>query len=118
MTVEHLQHANIRFKFGWLDYITALPEVHRFHRGKDPRHFNKNSAGGSVIWDQIFGTYHYDPEHPPKEFGIADKIPSDYFGQQAMPFVWIARDSARKLPFERARRWAAVRQDDGTKAVG
>jgi len=107
MTVEHLQHANIRIRFGWLNYLVALPEVHRYHHSKDPRHYNTNFAGGFVIWDQVFGTYHYDPRAPATDFGINEPMPTRYFGQQIQPFVWIARDIARHLPFPAARRWAA-----------
>lgn len=90
--VEHLQHANIRFRFGWLNYVFALPEVHRYHHSTDPRHYDRNFSGGFMIWDHVFGTYHYDPKAPARTFGLDEKIPTDYIGQQVAPLRWIWRD--------------------------
>jgi sterol desaturase/sphingolipid hydroxylase (fatty acid hydroxylase superfamily) len=105
MLVEHLQHANIRLRFGWLNYILALPEVHRYHHSTDPRYYDKNFAGGFVIWDQIFGTYVYDAKKPVYEFGLDEPVPTGYIGQQVAPLVWIAKDIAKKIPHARVRAW-------------
>jgi sterol desaturase/sphingolipid hydroxylase (fatty acid hydroxylase superfamily) len=96
MMVEHLQHANIRFRFGWLNYIVALPEVHRYHHSTEPRHYDRNFSGGFMIWDHVFGTFHYDPKAPALKFGLDEPIPTDYIGQQIAPLRWIARDVRKK----------------------
>ncbi|NNF39204.1 MAG: sterol desaturase family protein, partial [Gemmatimonadetes bacterium] len=95
--VNYLQHANIRLRFGWLNYIFALPEIHRYHHERDPRYYDTNFSGGFVIWDQIFGTFHYDPDQPAQNFGLDEDIPLSWHQQQIQPLKWIARDVRAKL---------------------
>jgi sterol desaturase/sphingolipid hydroxylase (fatty acid hydroxylase superfamily) len=72
--VNYLQHANISLRFGWLNYIFALPEVHRYHHSRDPKYYDTNFGGGFVFWDMIFGTYHYDAKVPATEFGLDEEF--------------------------------------------
>lgn len=92
LLVNYLQHANTSLRFGWLNYVFALPEVHRYHHARDPRYYDKNFGGGFVFWDMIFGTYHYDPKAPATEFGLDEPIPTAWHRQQLEPLRWIARD--------------------------
>lgn len=95
LLVNYLQHANTAVRFGWLNYVFALPEVHRYHHARDPRYYDKNFGGGFVFWDMIFGTYHYDPKNPAVEFGL-DDVPASWWRQQVEPLRWIARDLTRR----------------------
>jgi sterol desaturase/sphingolipid hydroxylase (fatty acid hydroxylase superfamily) len=90
--VNYLQHGNIRLKFGWLNYVFALPEIHRYHHERDPRYYDKNFSGGFMIWDHVFRTFHYDPKVPAKNFGLDEEIPMTWHGQQIAPLKWIAQD--------------------------
>lgn len=95
LLVNYLQHANTAVRFGWLNYVFALPEVHRYHHARDPRYYDKNFGGGFVFWDMLFGTYHYDPKEPAKDFGL-DEVPASWWRQQVEPLRWIARDLTHK----------------------
>lgn len=90
--VNYLQHANISFRFGWLNYVFALPEIHRYHHERERRYFDTNFSGGIMLWDHVFGTFWYDPAAPAKDFGIAEPIPLSWARQQWLPLVHIARD--------------------------
>ena len=89
--IDYFAHANIRLKFGWLNYLIVTPETHRFHHSSDPIHFNKNFSNSLPFWDVLFGTFHYDAARPPTEFGLTE-VPAGFVRQQLLPLKWIASD--------------------------
>ena len=50
------QHANIRTNIGWLNYVFAMTELHRWHHSATIRHSNSNYGNNLIIWDALFGT--------------------------------------------------------------
>jgi len=57
-------HANVRFRFGWVDQVIATPRGHR-----------------------LFGTQHLPADEWPSAYGIAgDPVPEGYLRQLAHPF--------------------------------
>ena len=83
-------HANVRWRFGWLERVIATPAFHRAHHSDDtlaPRNF----AGVLPLWDAIFGTL-YLPGRPVESFGPgATPVPRGFFGQLVMPFAQAIR---------------------------
>ena len=57
MPVLIFQHANIDFRFGWLNYILNTNEVHRWHHSIEPDDGGCNLGRSLVIWDHVFGTF-------------------------------------------------------------
>lgn len=90
--VNYLQHANVSFRFGWLNYVFALPEIHRYHHERDRAFHDTNFSGGLMIWDHLFGTFVYDPARPARDFGIDEPLPLSWLQQQWLPLTHIARD--------------------------
>lgn len=97
LLVNYLQHANISLRFGWLNYVFALPEIHRYHHSRNPRDYDTNFGGGFVFWDMVFGTFRYDPKDPATEFGLDEDVPTQWHRQQIEPLKWIARDLKRSF---------------------
>ena len=97
--VNYLQHANVSFRFGWLNYIFALPEIHRYHHERNPKYYDTNFSGGIMLWDHVFGTFVYDPAHPATDFGLDEEVPMSWYQQQIAPLRWIAHDvwNSRRL---------------------
>lgn len=93
LVVSYAQHSNVRGRLGVLNYLIATPEIHRYHHSSDPKHYNSNFSGGFMIWDMLFGTFYYDPKHPPTSFGLPGEVSTNLVRQQIDPFVWIARDT-------------------------
>jgi sterol desaturase/sphingolipid hydroxylase (fatty acid hydroxylase superfamily) len=93
LLTDYFQHANIDFNFGKLNYLFATPQVHRFHHSTDPAHYNKNLGATFMVWDQLFGTFYFDPDKPPQQFGLDEELPKSFIKQQLLPIVWIARDA-------------------------
>ncbi len=87
-----MQHSNIDFKFGWMNYFLNTNEVHRWHHSNDKKQGNCNLGRALIIWDQLFGPYYFPKEKTsPKEIGLFKSslsYPSanKFWSQLAYPF--------------------------------
>jgi sterol desaturase/sphingolipid hydroxylase (fatty acid hydroxylase superfamily) len=51
-------HANVRWRFGWLEWLVSSPAFHDWHHTKDgPEYINKNYAAMLPWVDKCFGTF-------------------------------------------------------------
>lgn len=79
-------HANVRWRFGWLEWLVATPAYHHWHHANEgPATSNKNYGGLLPVVDLIFGTL-YLPRRMPEKYGINEPMPGGYLGQMAQPF--------------------------------
>ena len=79
-------HANVRFRFGPLEWLVATPVFHHWHHANEgPATTGKNYAGLLPCLDWLFGSL-YLPERFPAKYGINDPMPDGYVGQLAQPF--------------------------------
>lgn len=86
-----LQHSNVRFQFGWLNYVLNTNQVHRWHHSANAGEGNHNYGRTLVIWDQIFATFLL-PGGAPQKLGLfasSRDFPgaSRYFRQMIYPFL-------------------------------
>lgn len=84
----YVQHSNVDYRAGWLDFVLSTPALHRFHHSADPREGNTNYAGDLMLWDQLFGTFHR-PRGAPFAGAIGnglDGFPRGFVAQQLSPF--------------------------------
>ena len=65
-----LLHANVRWRFGPLEWVLASPLFHRVHHSADPRDYDSNFSGTFAWVDVLFGT-HRRAEDFPKALGLA-----------------------------------------------
>ncbi|WP_148040889.1 sterol desaturase family protein [Montanilutibacter psychrotolerans] len=66
-----LQHANLDLRSGWLNYLFSTNEVHRWHHSTVPAEANRNYGYALVLWDHVFGTFHYAPSrNAPRRIGL------------------------------------------------
>ena len=69
--VQMLQHVNLPLRHGWLNYVFSTNELHRWHHSSRPEEGNNNYGSAIMVWDQIFGTFHYPREvSGPKTIGL------------------------------------------------
>jgi len=54
-------HADVRFRFGWLEWLVATPAFHRVHHSADRADYDRNFAGTFPLWDVLFGTARLTP---------------------------------------------------------
>lgn len=60
-------HANLRWRFGPLEWLVTTPAFHHWHHSRRD-HINRNYASTLPILDRVFGS-HYLPRHWPAEVG-------------------------------------------------
>jgi len=81
-----LNHANVRFGFGWFRYLLVTPQFHHWHHSA--RTYNRNFAAHLPVIDWIFGTYHLPANEWPEEYGIVgNPVPNGYLKQLFYPVV-------------------------------
>lgn len=78
-------HANVRWRFGFLEHFVATPFFHRWHHTNDD-HRDRNYAAMFAFVDHLFGTY-YRPDHWPAGYGIDTPMPASLGGQLIKPFL-------------------------------
>jgi sterol desaturase/sphingolipid hydroxylase (fatty acid hydroxylase superfamily) len=78
-------HANVSWRFGWLEWLISTPAFHHWHHTNDgPEVINKNYAALLPWVDQCFGTL-YLPREWPAKYGSDTLVASDLPGQLLDP---------------------------------
>ena len=79
-------HANMRWRFGPLEWLVATPAFHLWHHTlSEPR--NRNFASMLPCWDRLFGTHYLPHGQWPAAYGVEEKLPSSVVGQLIYPFL-------------------------------
>jgi sterol desaturase/sphingolipid hydroxylase (fatty acid hydroxylase superfamily) len=81
-------HANIRWRFGPLEWLVSTPAFHHWHHTNDgPAYINKNYAPLLPFIDKLFGTLYLPKDRQPASYGIDQSMPPTLFGQLMEPFL-------------------------------
>ena len=79
-------HANICWRFGWLEKLVATPAFHHWHHTNDgAKYINKNYATIFPWIDKLFGTFYLPKNRWPKKYGIDMPIAPSLTGQLLQP---------------------------------
>jgi sterol desaturase/sphingolipid hydroxylase (fatty acid hydroxylase superfamily) len=78
-------HANVRWRFGPLEWLIATPAFHLWHHTLSGPH-DRNFASMLPCWDWLFGTS-YLPNELPNDYGINDPLPPSVLAQMVHPFA-------------------------------
>jgi len=93
-------HANLRWRFGWLEWVVSTPAFHHWHHANDaPEFINKNYASLLPWMDKLFGTFYLPKKAWPTSYGINDPTPSSLLQQLIQPFSSIKKLPVRKTGF-------------------
>ena len=66
-----LQHSNIPFDYGRLNWLINTNAAHRWHHSVDPREGSKNLGRAFLVFDHIFGTFYLPDNHSaPQKVGL------------------------------------------------
>jgi sterol desaturase/sphingolipid hydroxylase (fatty acid hydroxylase superfamily) len=80
-------HANLRWRFGPLEWLVATPAFHHWHHTNDgPDYINKNYAPTLPWLDRIFGTLYLPKNRQPERYGTDYPLSPHMFGQLLQPF--------------------------------
>jgi sterol desaturase/sphingolipid hydroxylase (fatty acid hydroxylase superfamily) len=84
-----ISHFNVDVRMGWMSYVFAGTETHRYHHSADVNEA-KNYGATLMIYDILFGTFVYRPGVPPAELGVHPEtgLPpyERFFKVLALPF--------------------------------
>jgi sterol desaturase/sphingolipid hydroxylase (fatty acid hydroxylase superfamily) len=77
-------HANLRWRFGPLEWLISTPAFHHWHHTKSGP-INRNYASTLPWLDRIFGTHHLPRGEFPADYGIKAKMPDSLVDQLVYP---------------------------------
>jgi sterol desaturase/sphingolipid hydroxylase (fatty acid hydroxylase superfamily) len=81
-------HANVRWRFGPLEWLVSTPAFHHWHHTNDgPAYINKNYATMLPWVDWVFGTLYLPKDKQPERYGIDQPVSPVLFGQLVDPFL-------------------------------
>lgn len=82
-TLGTIQHSNINFRMGFINYVINTHEMHRIHHLSDLSCQSCNFSDKLSIWDWLFGTAYLPKAETLKDvpFGIGYTYPENLFGQ-------------------------------------
>jgi sterol desaturase/sphingolipid hydroxylase (fatty acid hydroxylase superfamily) len=79
-------HANVRWRFGPLEWLFATPAFHLWHHTlEEPR--DRNFASMLPCWDWMFGTAYLPRGKWPTAYGVTNRLPDTVAGQLLHPFL-------------------------------
>ena len=88
------QHANVNYRLGWLNWVFAGAELHRWHHSTTEAECNTNYGNNLIVFDTLFGTRYLPPAtQDTSEIGLGEGLsafPGSWLGQQLAPFRWRA----------------------------
>jgi sterol desaturase/sphingolipid hydroxylase (fatty acid hydroxylase superfamily) len=103
-------HANLRFRYGPVEWLFGTPPFHRWHHALRPA--NQNYA---ALWpwiDMIFGTYYAPKGESPAAYGIDSVMPEELSAQLLDPFLGPVRPAVAVPAASVASATAGVASDE------
>jgi sterol desaturase/sphingolipid hydroxylase (fatty acid hydroxylase superfamily) len=81
-------HANVSWRFGWLEWLLSSPAFHHWHHTNDgPERINKNYAPMLPWVDKCFGTFFLPKQEWPLTYGTETQIAPSLAGQLLQPLT-------------------------------
>jgi sterol desaturase/sphingolipid hydroxylase (fatty acid hydroxylase superfamily) len=77
-------HANLRWRFGWLERVVATPGFHHWHHSRH-EHLDRNFASMLPVLDAVFGTLHLPKGQWPSAYGVEGGVPEGLAAQLVDP---------------------------------
>lgn len=84
-----LAHANLRWNFGWLEYVLVTPRYHHWHHARHAEYLDVNYAIHLPLVDMLMGTFKRPPAGAwPEAYGLMkpESVPNGILAQTLMPF--------------------------------
>ncbi|GAB6139307.1 sterol desaturase family protein [Methylosoma difficile] len=85
-------HANLRWRFGSLEWLISTPAFHHWHHTNDNHQvINKNYAAMFPWIDYLFGTFYLPSKQWPVKYGIDEAISANLLKQLLQPFLFLKK---------------------------
>jgi sterol desaturase/sphingolipid hydroxylase (fatty acid hydroxylase superfamily) len=83
-----LIHANISWRFGFIERLVATPAFHHWHHTNDgAEYINKNYATIFPVMDILCGSFYLPKQRWPKKYGIDAPMAHSFTGQLLQPLA-------------------------------
>lgn len=92
-----LIHCNLAIPFGPLKYIFVTPQFHHWHHSSEKPAIDTNYSAHTILFDKLFGTYHFPKGHWPADYGTTVRLPRSVMGQLLYPFTTNYKRWKKKL---------------------
>ncbi len=79
-------HANLRWRFGPMEWLVATPAFHHWHHTND-EHRDHNYSTLLPVMDWLFGTYYMPRNQWPPSYGIDNRLPEGIGEQLVYPLL-------------------------------
>ena len=86
-------HANVRWRFGPLEWLIATPAFHHWHHTRSGM-IDRNYAATLPWLDQLFGTYYMPKKQWPERYGTDTPVSPNLSAQLLDPFFPAHRNGA------------------------
>ncbi len=94
----YIQHSNLGIKMGWLDYIIASGETHRFHHDSNISKSKINYANNFVLFDLLFKTFKRAPDEKLVLVGVRSKnTPKNLQEETLYPITYYKAESFKLI---------------------
>lgn len=93
-----LVHANVRWRFGWLEQVAATPAFHHWHHTNGVEGRDRNYAAMFPWVDRLFGTFHLPRDSWPPVYGVDHPVRGGIAAELWQPFVGDGRDGRAPPP--------------------
>jgi hypothetical protein len=75
-------------RFGFLNYVIATNELHRWHHSRIIQESNANYGSDTAMWDLLFGTFFWPKKSRVEAIGVMNEnYPENFKGQMEAPLV-------------------------------
>jgi sterol desaturase/sphingolipid hydroxylase (fatty acid hydroxylase superfamily) len=92
-------HANVNWRFGWLEWLVATPAFHHWHHTNDgPQVIDKNYASTLPWLDKLFGTFYLPANAWPEKYGTDTPVSAHLSGQLFDPLTQPAAPAVLSRP--------------------
>lgn len=81
-----MEHINIDFRAGFLNYIFNTAELHRWHHSEVMEESNHNYGKALIVWDILFGTFYWPKRKVGRVGIIGEEVPVSFKAQMLYPF--------------------------------
>jgi len=84
-----LQHANIDYVFGPLNWVISTADLHRWHHSEVVHESCSNYGSNLIVWDVLFGTRFLPADRRISKVGLGpdSDFPNDFVGHLMSPFT-------------------------------
>ena len=75
-------HANVKWRFGWFEWLISTPAFHHWHHTNDSAEVLDKNYASTLPWiDKMFGTFYLPKNQWPGKYGTDTAVPVGVVGQ-------------------------------------